>query len=47
MADLCDDLSTIKKMLDKMNEGYDIVCGSRYIKGGVRLGGSKIKGFFS
>ena len=47
MADLCDDLSTIKKMLDKINEGYDIVCGCRYIKGGARLGGSKIKGFFS
>ena len=47
MADLCDDLFTIKKMLQKINEGYDIVCGSRYIKGGARLGGSKIKGFFS
>lgn len=47
MADLCDDLSTVKKMLDKINEGYDIICGSRYIKGGARFGGSKIKGFFS
>lgn len=47
MADSCDDLSTIKKMLDKINEGYDVVCGSRYIRGGARLGGSKVKGFFS
>lgn len=47
MADLCDDLSTVKKMLEKINQGYDIVCGSRYIKGGARLGGSKIKGFLS
>lgn len=47
MADLCDDLSTIKVMFEKINCGYDIVCGSRYIKGGLRLGGSKIKGFFS
>lgn len=47
MADLCDDLSVIPNMLDKMNQGYDIVCGSRYIKGGVRLGGSKVKGFLS
>jgi len=47
MGDLCDDLSTVKSMLDKINEGYDIVCGSRYIKGGARIGGSKIKGFFS
>jgi len=47
MADLCDDLYTIKEMFKKINEGYDIVCGARYIKDGARLGGSKIKGFFS
>jgi dolichol-phosphate mannosyltransferase len=47
MADLCDDLSTIKAMLDKSEQGYDIICGCRYMKGGARLGGSKIKGFFS
>jgi len=47
MADLCDDLSIIKKMFDKINNGYDVVCASRYIKGGRRIGGSKIKGFFS
>jgi len=47
MADLCDELSTIKIMSHKINEGYDVVCGSRYIKGGARLGGSKIKGFLS
>jgi len=47
MADLCDDLSTVKRMFDKINEGYDIVCGCRYIKGGLRRGGSRIKGFFS
>lgn len=47
MGDLCDDLSTISKMVDKINEGYDIVCGSRYIKDGKRLGGSKFKGFLS
>ncbi|MDP3732230.1 MAG: glycosyltransferase [Candidatus Omnitrophota bacterium] len=47
MADLCDDLSTIKKMLQKINEGYDVICASRYINGGGRYGGSKLKGFFS
>ncbi|MFH0738959.1 MAG: glycosyltransferase [Candidatus Omnitrophota bacterium] len=47
MGDLCDDLATIKKMLSKADEGYDIICGCRYIKGGSRLGGSKVKGFFS
>jgi len=47
MADLCDELSTIKEMLELLNKGYDIVCGCRYTKGGARLGGSRIKGFFS
>jgi len=47
MGDLCDDLSTIKPMLQKLEEGYDIVCGSRYMKGGARIGGSKVKAFLS
>lgn len=47
MGDLCDDLPTIKAMLEKINAGYDIVCGARYISGGARMGGSKIKGFLS
>jgi glycosyltransferase involved in cell wall biosynthesis len=47
MADLCDDLPTIKEMFEKINEGYDVVCGSRYVKRGARIGGSRIKGFFS
>ncbi|MBU2258143.1 MAG: glycosyltransferase family 2 protein, partial [Candidatus Omnitrophica bacterium] len=47
MGDLCDDLSTLPKMIDKINQGFDIVCGSRYIIGGRRIGGSKIKGVLS
>ena len=47
MGDLCDDLSTIKSMLDKLDRGFDVVCGCRYIKGGARLGGSRLKGFLS
>jgi len=47
MGDLCDDLSTIKAMADKIEEGFDVVCASRYIKGGARMGGSKLKAFFS
>lgn len=47
MGDLCDDLAMLKEMFGKIEEGYDVVCGSRYIKGGARIGGSKIKGFFS
>jgi len=47
MGDLCDDLATIKIMAGKIEDGYDVVCGSRYMKGGARIGGSRIKGFFS
>lgn len=47
MADLCDDLSTVEKMYEQINAGYDVACGSRYIKGGARLGGSRFKGFLS
>lgn len=47
MGDLCDDLGTIPLMLEKVREGYDVVCGARYIKGGARIGGSKLKGFLS
>ncbi|MFA5156206.1 MAG: glycosyltransferase [Candidatus Omnitrophota bacterium] len=47
MADLCDDLSAVKPMYEKILAGYDVVCGSRYIKGGSRLGGSKFKGALS
>jgi len=47
MGDLCDDLSTIKIMLEKIVQGYDVVCGARYVRGGARLGGSRLKGFLS
>lgn len=47
MGDLCDDLGTLEKMVKKIDEGYDVVCGSRYIAGGSRIGGSRVKGFFS
>jgi glycosyltransferase involved in cell wall biosynthesis len=47
MADLCDDPDTINKMYEKSREGFDVVCGSRYIKGGRKLGGPPVKSFFS
>lgn len=47
MADLCDDPRTIDKMYRKIEEGWDIVCGSRYMKGGKKIDGPKIQSFFS
>lgn len=47
MGDLCDDLETIKKMVEKLDQGYDVVCGCRYMTGGGRLGGSGLKAFLS
>lgn len=47
MGDLCDDLETVKRMYGKILEGYDIACGSRYMNGGSRFGGSRLKGFLS
>lgn len=47
MADLSDDLSVVDKMFDLVKNGYDVVCGSRYMKGGAQLGGPKFKGLLS
>jgi len=47
MADSSDDLPVVDRMLEKINQGYDIVCGSRYMKGGKQIGGPVIKGLLS
>ena len=43
MADMSDDLSAVNKMCDLVTNGYDVVCGSRYCKGGKQLGGPLLK----
>ncbi len=43
MADLSDDYAVVDKMCTLIAEGYDVVCGSRYMKGGKQLGGPLIK----
>jgi len=43
MADLSDDLRIVNKMLEKLNNGCDIVCGSRYMKDGKQIGGNIFK----
>lgn len=47
MADLCDDPQTIAVMHDKVLDGFDVVCGSRYMKKGGKIGGPKLQSFFS
>jgi glycosyltransferase involved in cell wall biosynthesis len=47
MADLSEDPSYINDMVRKSAEGYDIVCGSRYMKGGRQTGAPLLKSFLS
>lgn len=46
-ADLADNPDTINKMYKKINQGYDIVCATRYGRGGAKIGGSFIKTILS
>lgn len=47
MADSSDKLDVVDTMCQRMSEGYDLVCGSRYMKGGKQNGGPFLKGLFS
>lgn len=48
MADLSDDLSVVPAMLRLLSEeGFDVVCASRYMPGGAQLGGPWLKGQLS
>lgn len=47
MADLSDDLEDVDKMLELYEAGADIVCGSRYVRGGKQVGGPFIKRLLS
>lgn len=47
MADLSDNLEVVDTMYVKAQEGYDVVCGSRYMKGGSQTGAPKFKSFLS
>ena len=48
MADLCDPPEVIDEMVKKAEEGsFDVVCGSRYMKGGSQTGGPVLKGLLS
>ncbi len=43
MADLSDELDVVDTMYDLHQKGADIVCGSRYMKGGKQIGGPLLK----
>ena len=43
MADLSDDYTVVDSMCKLMAEGYDVVCSSRYMKGGKQIGGPLLK----
>lgn len=43
MADLSDDLAQVGNMLELYRKGYDVVVGSRYMKGGRILNGPVVK----
>lgn len=43
MADLSDDYGVVDQMVLRAEEGFDVVCGSRYAKGGKQIGGPFIK----
>ena len=47
MADMSDDYSILTRMLTLADEGYDVVCGSRYMKGGRINGGPFLKQWLS
>jgi len=47
MGDLCDDPKTISIMHQRVEDGNDIVVGSRYMKGGKKIGEPRLQGFFS
>ena len=48
MADLSDDVAIVPRMVELIRaEGFDIVCASRYMKGGQQIGGPRLKKFLS
>ena len=48
MADLSDDIRIVPTMVRLIcNDGFDVVCASRYMRGGRQIGGPVVKGLLS
>ena len=47
MADLSDDLAQVERMLALYSQGYHVVTGSRYMRGGKLIGGPFLKQLLS
>lgn len=47
MADLSDEPDVVNRMVDRADEGFDVVSASRYMKGGSKEGGPWFKSFLS
>lgn len=43
MADLTDDPMVLNMMMEKFDQGFDVVAASRYMKGGHQIGGPLLK----
>ncbi len=47
MADVSDDVSRIGEMVSRAEAGADVVCASRYMRGGRQVGGPRFKALLS
>lgn len=47
MADLSDEMNVVDRMYELYLQGFDVVCGSRYMKGGRLIGGPFLKQLMS
>jgi dolichol-phosphate mannosyltransferase len=47
MADLSDDFSNVEEMIRRAEEGAEVVCASRYMRGGRQIGGPLLKKLMS
>ena len=47
MADLSDEMTQVDHMYALYLQGFDLVCGSRYMKGGKLIGGPFFKQLLS